>query len=146
MSTRRLWKSIGTAVLALGLLHSSAGAADLSKPAFVTAADKICAASNKKIEAAALTAFASLGPNDQPSPAHLKAFAVKAVPLLLAQVKDLRKLSPPKADKAAIKKLFDGVEVAANKIKKDPQEILSDNLFSSLDKQAKVYGFKVCGD
>jgi hypothetical protein len=134
MSTRRLWKRTGTAVVALGLLHGSAGAADLSKPAFVTAADKICGASNKKVEAAALKAFASLGPDDQPSPAHLKAFAVKAVPLLLAQVKDLRKLSPPKADKAAIKKLFDGVEAAANKVGKDPQLILDENLFSRLDK------------
>jgi hypothetical protein len=145
MRKGRMWVGIAGAGLALGLTAQTSGAVALSKAAFIAAADKICTAGSKKIEVEASKVFSKLGANDEPTETMMRTFVSKAVPILRAQIKDLRKLTPPKADQATIKKLFDDVDAATTKLAKDPKLMMSDTLFASVDKRAVAYGFKACG-
>ena len=122
-------------------------AAELSKPAFIAAGDKICKAGNDKLNAEGEKVFATLKENEQPTPAMMKALVGKAVPLLRSQVKDLRKLTPPKADASKIKKMLDDLDIVIGKIAKDPLLLTgSSDPFAKVDAAAVAYGFKECGD
>ena len=146
MRAHRITTTTATVVLLLALGTGVARGAELTKAGFIAAADKICLAGNAKLDAEGNKAFAGLAPNTQPSPAAIKAFAAKAVPLLRQQSKDIAKLTPPKADQAKVKAMLAELNKAIDKIEKDPTQIPnSETVFAVANKQAIAYGLKVCG-
>ncbi len=146
MTTLRKATTIVFVALMLATGGRPAGAAEPSKASFIAAADKICTAGNTKMDALSKKVFADLAPNTPPTPAALKAFAAKAVPLLRNQVKEIRKLAQPKAEKAKIDSMLKELGKAIDTIAKDPQSIMNnEQVFATSNKQAAAYGLKVCG-
>ena len=146
MRKQRLFAVVGSVVLIASLGAGRVGAAELSKAALITAGDKICKAGNDKLAAESTKLFSTLGKNEQPTPAMMKTLVGKAAPILRSEAKDLRKLTPPKADAAKIKTMLDDLDVVIGKISKDPQLLTgTTNPFAKVDATAVAYGFKECG-
>lgn len=147
---------IGAAVVvSLGLtLGGVAGASTadkqspLSKKDFIKAGDNICKQSNQLTGEAAQTAFAGLTGNEKPSAAQLQSYIGNAGPIVQQEVNSLLALPAPKADAKKLKKIFKFVQKAYAKLIANPSLLLKTPKLAELtkaSKQAKAYGFKVCG-
>ena len=146
MRKQRIVLTVGSVIVVMGLAAGQVGAADLSKAALITAGDKICKAGNDKLTAESTKLFSTLKKNEKPTPAMIKTLVGKAVPILRSEAKDLRKLTPPKADAAKIKTMLDDLDVVIGKISKDPQLMTgTTSPFAKVDATAVAYGFKECG-
>ena len=149
-------RPLGPVSIALACALASALAAcggssykGLSKADFVTRADAICKADNAKF------ADAAKGIGDNPTLAQVKSlFSDQLLPMFRSEVSELRALKPPKADRAAVKKLLDEVATGADQIESATKKAttlkeLQDLTPPALDqanKDAKAYGLKVCGE
>jgi len=143
------------AVVSLGLALggvASATTADkqspLPKKTYIKTGDNICKQSNQLVREAAQTAFGSLKANEQPSTAQLQSYIDNAGPIFRQEVDSLRALPAPKADAKKLKKIFSLVQKGYDKLVADPSILLGSKKPAELTKatkQAKAYGFKVCG-
>ena len=147
MRNHWIGRTVAATLIVVCLGTPAAPAAELSKAAFITAGDKICKAGNDKLNAEAKKIFGALKANEQPTAAMMKSLVDKAVPILRGEVKDLRVLTPPKADAAKLKKLWEDLDAIIGRITKDPKLLLgNDNPFAKVDAAAAAYGFKECGN
>ena len=147
----------GTVITALALtgalgLAGTAGAAEpekpLSKKAFIKAADNICKQGDTLVALAAVDAFGGLGPNQKPSADQLKSFVDNGGSAFQQEIDSLRALPAPSADVKKLKKLFKLVQKGFNKLLADPSLLVNGpkpKELTDASKQAKAYGFKVCG-
>ena len=138
-----------TAVALAGVMLAGCGGSSykgLSKADFITQADAICKKFDDQVNAATQ--------GIDPSADQQKAVDVLQNQLLPAereQVKELRKLKPPKEDRDTIKKMLDavddGVDQADKDLKSDPSKVFADDYdpFKSANEQAQAYGLKECG-
>lgn len=133
-------------VLAAVVLVGTAGCGGsdkkpLSKSEYVRQGNAICKKGNKKIEAAA-SKF-----KGEPSPKELEKFATDdLVPSVEDQVKQLRDLEPPKADKDTVEKIYKQVDAGVSKVKADPSTLTkTPDPFGKANKAARSYGLTVCG-
>lgn len=136
---------------AAALVLASCGGDDdaLSKSEYITKADAICKAGEKKLEALG----EDLGEDGQPSPAELKDFAGEAVSILNDQIEDLRDLPAPEGDEETLDKIYDAADEGAEKIEEaaDDEDAAAklfgseSNPFEEADKLAEDYGLEECG-
>lgn len=113
-----------------------------TKAEYITKADAICKAGNAQLR------IAIQGAGSSPTAAQVKALATSVfIPNLEGQLKSLRALKPPKADKATVKSLLDGLETAIGKLKADPSQLAASGggPFAAVNAQANSYGLKACG-
>jgi hypothetical protein len=117
----------------------------LTKADFVKQANDICTATDQKLAAAASGVTESTPQADQ-----VKLLQTKIIPLFRQQIADLRKLSPPAADRAQVTAIFDamstGIDQAEQKLKTDPATALGSNYnpLSHADDLASAYGLTAC--
>ena len=117
----------------------------LSKDEFVTQANAICKRDNDAVAEKAK----ALG--DSPTQQQQIDFILNtAVPSTRAEIAEVRKLKPPKADKATVTKLLDaasaGLDEGEKTAKSDPQKALSDSFdpLANANKLATEYGLTAC--
>jgi hypothetical protein len=118
----------------------------LSKDEFITQADAICEAGDKKIDAAAQETFSG----GQPSQAEQEQFVTEdVVPNIQEQVDGLRALTPPEGDEDEVSAILDSAQDAIDQIESDPGTLTEgangDDPFSEANQLAKEYGLTVCG-
>ena len=135
-----------------------------SKRDYVVQADTICANTAQGIETRAEITF-DLGPNDftvkpsgevvfkpgrRPSSAEIERFGAEVVvPAFREQLADLRALTPPEGDEAAVAAVYDAAERGTEALRADP------SLFNDSDavrrelaqarRLGRAYGFFDCG-
>ena len=130
-------------VAAVVLSTSVAFAKPLSEQQWRKQANVFCKQNNKDMNALESTAFAGLGPNDQPTPEQLAAFTEQAVPAIEQTIAAIDALNEPKALKKDVKKLVAlGYEaVAGMRTNPGPE---NDAQFAKVNKIGKRLGL-VCG-
>jgi hypothetical protein len=138
----------GSMVAAVVLSASVAFAAPLSEKEWKQQGNAICDQVNTDGEAAANTAFAGLGDNEEPSEAQVQAFAEEFVPILKDAGLQINALDEPASLKKNVKKFQATLQVTLAKITDDPTVLLNDksNPFAKLDKIALKLGLKTCAN
>jgi len=131
--------------LVLGGVATAASSKPLTKKQFMKQADKICAAGNKATNALAQQTFGNLGPNERPDAATFAKFWAAAKAVLEVQIKEIRALNEPKADKQQVKKILAAVQAGIAEVDADLQAAETGTPFAKADKLAQQYGLKVCG-
>jgi len=127
----------GALVAGAFVVACGGGGKTVTKAEFITAADKVCEASQAEMDKLP----------DPTSEAELNDLVHEAIKIERKQLEDLRALDTPKADEKALKSLFDSVEAATSRIEDDPSLLTnaSEDPFAASSKAASEYGFKVCG-
>lgn len=144
MRTQMLIGAILTTALVAGCGGSSYKG--LSKQDFITQADAICKKYDDQITAATQKVDASA---DQKK--LVDVLLNDALPAERTEVKELRKLKPPKADRTQIKQLLDSVDAGTAQAEKDlksnPTKVFSASYdpYKDAGTKAKAYGFQTCG-
>jgi hypothetical protein len=116
----------------------------LSKDEFITQADAICKAGDKKIDAAAQETFSG----GQPSQAEQEQFVTEdVVPNIQEQIDGLRALTPPEGDEEEVSAILDSAQDAIDQTEADPGALTEggDDPFSEANQLAEEYGLEVCG-
>lgn len=116
----------------------------LSQAEFIKEADAICAAGDKKINAAGQ----QLGPG-KPSDQEFEQFTTETlVPEIQAQIDAIRALTPPEGDEDEVSAILDAAQGAVDQLDQDPSllnEQSGDDPFKEANQLAKDYGLKECG-
>jgi hypothetical protein len=116
----------------------------LSKAAFVTAADGVCAQGDKQIEKEAEQLF---GGGGQPSAKEQEQFFADTVlPNIQSQIDGIRALTPPEGDEEQVTAILDAAQEAIDESEQDPSVITGgDDPFAEANRLAGEYGLKDCG-
>jgi hypothetical protein len=117
----------------------------LSKVEFLREADRICFASEARIEAAADDLVAGRG---QPDPAEVERVAIRiVVPALESEVRAIRALDAPEGDERRIEAILAATEQGIAAIERDPRGLL-DGVPAPLTRAQRLaedYGSQQCG-
>jgi hypothetical protein len=137
--------SRGRIALAAALALAAAGCGGSSKPAltkaqFLTKANALCAAGEKKLESAGN----ALG--SHPSQAQISALATGTfIPNIQSDIDDVRALGAQTGEQATITKMLDLGQADLNRIKANPALIASGPAaFADFAKVAHAYGLTQC--
>lgn len=133
---------------AIGLVGTTATAAPAKKPltkqAYIKKADAICSQAGDDIDQ--VIKDLGLSGKKVPTDAEFAEFVTRSIDITRQEFVELRKLSPPKADAKKLDKLYDAVEAGLDQLEQDPTLLgKGDPPLKAAGKQAKAYGFKVCG-
>jgi hypothetical protein len=124
-------------------------AAGLSKAQFIERGDAICAAADKRIDAAATKLRQSSKKSGTlPTTQVVRFLTRSSMPAYDRMVIGLRKLSPPKSDEQRIDAFVASVAGAIDAVKANPQKYAKRTTadpFDDANKRAQAYGFEVCG-
>lgn len=119
----------------------------LTKAKFIKLGDAICAATDKK-QNAAFKAYSAKHPGEKPGKASQEKVIVSVgLPPIHVEAEELAGLSAPGGDQAKISAIVQGIEAATAKAEKDPSSVLLrgvGNPFFEVDGLAREYGFKAC--
>ena len=135
-------------VAALALAACGGGYHGLSKAEFVSQADAIC----KSYDAQLTAMFGHVSAGTTLSEVQ-SIYQLQAIPVFLDEVQKLRKLKPPKADRAAVAKIFSDLSTGIDQLDAQVRDVKSLKELEALSpaglKQAgtdaKAYGLTVCG-
>lgn len=148
--------SRGCGVLVLALAAAGCGGGDdedfvplvvepLSKVEFLREADRICFASEARIEAAADDLVTGRG---EPEPAEVGRVALRiVVPALEAEVRAIRALEAPEGDERTVAAILAATERGTAAIEEAPRSLL-DGIPADLrraQRLAEAYGSRQCG-
>ncbi|MGH3993052.1 MAG: hypothetical protein ACRDSN_11400 [Pseudonocardiaceae bacterium] len=117
----------------------------LTKDAFVTAADGVCAQGDKQIDQAAQQEF---GGGGEPSTAEQERFFTDTVlPNIQNQIDGIRALAPPEGDEEQVTTILDAAQDAIDESEQDPSVITGggEDPFAEANRLAEEYGLKDCG-
>jgi hypothetical protein len=116
----------------------------LSKDAFVTAADGVCAQGDQRIEQEAEQQFKSGG---EPSAKEQEQFYTDTVlPNIQSQIDGIRALTPPEGDEEQVTAILDAAQEAIDESEQDPSVVTGgDDPFAEANQLAEEYGLKDCG-
>ena len=129
--------------LGLGGVATAQSNKPLTKKQFIKQADKICLAVQQQGDG---IYAAVLADNEGGSDADaITALWAEYGPLVQGEIKDLRALREPKADRKKVTKLLAAVQSGLDTITEDPTVLLTGTPFATADRLAQTYGFKVCG-
>lgn len=118
----------------------------LTKEEFIARADAICERYNPHVN----DVVRRLPPGDQPAGARM--MHDEFVPLMRAQVRELRALRPPAEDRREIDALFDGVDAATDELERraagDAASVFAPDFdpYEPANRAARAYGLGVCGE
>lgn len=120
------------------------GSAPPTNERFTTEADAICATGLQQMRDAVRAAFGSQAPTE----AEVTTFTTsETVPMLTAQIDDLKALTPPGGDEATVAAIWDAMDEGLGTIEGDPASVLSDPApMSDALALARSYGFRSCGN
>jgi hypothetical protein len=111
----------------------------VTKAAFVAKANAICVKGTIQTEKAG----SSLGNNPTEQEAAV-AVPAKFVPAVQAQIDELKALSPPPGEEAAVTSMLDLAQSDLDKIKSDPKLAFETKTFADFASIAHAYGLKSC--
>ncbi len=146
---RRFRRWVGASCAAALLLAACGGGYHgLTKAGFVSRADAIC-----KTYEAKLTAMFGHVSADSTLAEVQGIYRDQAVPVFLEEVQQLRKLKPPKDDRATVKKIFDNLSAGVDQLDGQVRTAKSLKALGALSPDglkraaagAKAYGLAVCG-
>jgi hypothetical protein len=144
---------VAIAVIAAGCGSSSDESTEttaaLTKAEFIKQGDAICEKCNKHDEAE-FESFAKeheLSEKKEPTKAQQEELVTDVVlPSISKQAEELRELGVPSGDEDAVNGILDGLDEAIEKAEDAPTLVLEgQGPFVDVNKQAKEYGFEVCG-
>jgi hypothetical protein len=150
---RPIWSG-GTAVAGLSMLallaagcgSSSSGASTaatvsgpVTKADFVAQANAICVKGTQRTEKAGQ----SLGNSPTEAEAAV-AVPAKFVPAVQAQIDELKALSPPPGEEAAVTSMLNLAQSDLDKIKSEPKLAFETKTFADFASVAHAYGLKAC--
>lgn len=114
----------------------------LTRSEFVKQANEICNAANEVLRAAMVEAFPADRKLDD---ATGIAFTHKTwIPNLRQQVRDLRQLNPPQADRRRIDSMLNQLTRLISRLEADPA-LASSGLFDRVTRRLTAYGIGPCG-
>jgi len=147
--TTRLIASACVLALTLGACGSG-GYSGLSKAEFIRQAEALCRQANAKL--------AEIG-NSFTSKSTItdlqKAYVNQIVPLVNAEIDQLRALKPPKADRAKVSKMLDDFSTGLDQASADVKAVKSKQELASIavpparrttNSESNAYGIGRCGD
>ena len=146
---RRVRRWVGASCAATLLLAACGGGYHgLTKADFVTQADAIC----KTYEAKLPAMFGHVSADSTLAEVQ-GVYRDQAVPVFLEEVQQLRKLKPPKADRPAVKQIFDDLSAGVDQLDAQVRSAKSLKALGALAPSglkraatgAKAYGLAVCG-
>ena len=137
-------------LIAAATLAAGCGGSEESGPApptnekFITEADTICATGLAQMQDAVRTTFGNEAPTEEEATAFT---TTETVPMLTAQIADLKALTPPEGDEATVEAIWDAMEEGLGTIEDDPASVLADPIpmVDALE-LARSYGFRSCGN
>lgn len=113
-----------------------------TKDEFIAQADKVCETGNQQIQAKVAEMFG----DKQPKKAQIIEFVKSTyAPEFQKQVDDLRQIEAPSDDQDTWEGILDSLQEGVDKIKEDPDQVLTGSPLQDAAQQAQDYGFKVCG-
>ena len=125
---------------------ASAGDGELTKQAFIEAADALCKKTDDFLFFITLEISAqSEDPDAPPTAAQLEEFADYLVSSYDDLITDLRDLEHPKTDRPAIKQFLKTLSKEVAAIEDDPLLLRDGEIMPKSAKLAKRYGFESCG-
>jgi len=126
-----------------GSTAAKAPAGGVTRASYIKAADAVCQAGSNRMKAV-ITKL----PNN-PSKAQIREFTVKtAIPELNREVRELRALPRPVADKARLDEIYDSLQTAVGQLKTNPDLVSASgpqSPFTKPNQLAHKYGLKICG-
>jgi hypothetical protein len=125
--------------------NSSSSMSPEDKAAFQHHANAICANGNQEFKSANQQAF---GKNPgTPSEVEVERFVkTKLVPIVQAQVKQIRALPVPSGDEAEVNEILDAAQKGVDAVKKDPGLLAQGKpVFQEANELASEYGISACG-
>jgi membrane protease YdiL (CAAX protease family) len=127
--------AVASIVLLAAVTTSAAAATAPSRDTYIDRADAICDATVKKTD----RVVEDLGFEGRKA-------ATRIVALARSEVRELRSLTPPKGDAAAVTKIYDAIDRGFDRIEADPSVIDDEpGPLARATKLAKAYGLEVCG-
>ncbi len=118
----------------------------IAKNRFIAEADRICASTNARVEAAGDDLVA--GPTDPP-PAEVRRVVLSvAVPALEAEVRAIRALGAPAGDEAQVEAIVAATEEGIEQVRADPVAVIDRGppaAFRRAGRLARAYGSQECG-
>ena len=118
----------------------------IAKVQFLREADRICASTNARIEAAGDDL---IGGRSDPPPAEVKRVVIGvAIPALEAEVRAIRALGAPQGDEQAVDAIVATTEEGIDEIRADPVGAVDRGPPAALRRAAKLsraYGSQECG-
>ncbi len=113
-----------------------------TKDEFIAQADKVCEEGNQAIQAKVAEQFGDKAPSKK----QITQFVTETyVPSFQQQVDQLREIEAPSDDEETWQGIVDALQDGVDKIKDDPNQVLTGSPLQDAAKQAQDYGFKVCG-
>ena len=151
--SKLLTAAVAAAVLAA--LVAGCGGGDetvtLTKAEFIKQGDAICNAGNKEIEEGfeEFAAENDLPENKEPSKEQgVELVETVILPSVQQQGEELRELGAPEGDEEQVDELLTSLEDAVAEGEGEPELLFEGKTdpFGDVNRQAKDYGFKVCGE
>jgi hypothetical protein len=149
MQSRSIGAALAVALVVTlgGVAGASTAQKSLPKKTYIKKADRICSKANQLITKAAQGALLdSVKQGRNPTSAELAKAVNDAAPTFKHEVASLKALPKPKGDAKKLKKIFNLVQKAYEKVLAKPARLLTG--VPELDKaakKAKAYGLQVCG-
>ena len=118
-----------------------------TKGAFITQADLVCANSQTQV----MEAVRQIDQGQTTTAQKAEAYVQQVVPILKQETANLRNLTPPAADKAAVAKLWDeydrATDATAAALRADPAKAGNTNFdpYAAVNKKLQDYGLVGCG-
>lgn len=139
-------RHLGLAGLVLLLAACGGGGEEISREEYLRRAQAICRQGNEELEAASKKAFDDVKEGEKPSEEQVGDFVRQTVvPMIRAQVEELRDLPPPKKAADRVDEIYSAVEVALDELEAAPKRLtVGPNLFAEADRLGEKYGFPVC--
>jgi hypothetical protein len=135
---------VALSLLVVGCIGGDDGGDDVTKEEFIEAADAICADYTEQIDAVT----ADL-PADTSIEAAAEVLVDDALPLLRAQIDELRELDLPADDADELEQLWDDLDAETDRLEAaledDPESALVEDTFVDENAFAEEYGMQECG-
>jgi hypothetical protein len=144
----KVTRTIPAAVLTAVVLAGAACGGDdgVSKSEYLAKAKDVCQQGNQALTRASNEVFAKVPPGQTLSQEEVETFVrTTVVPTIRDQIKQLRALEPPKADKAHVAEIFTALDQGLDELEKTPAKLTDgSNVFAAADALAQKYGVSVC--
>lgn len=142
---------VGTVVLAIVVSAATfgCGGGDDDGPAaptgdtFIGRADRICARGQVDLQERVTATFGNQAPTEEEGVTFT---TNETIPLLQAQIEELRALTPPEGDQETLEGIWDAMDDGVETLEQDPESAVAggDPMADALE-LARSYGFRSCG-
>ena len=136
------------AVVVVGLALTTGGCGGGKPPTkeeYLARAKDVCTKGNAELKKSSDELTAKIPQGQKISDEQVAAFVKNTVvPMIRKEVHDLRKITPPKGEKAHLKEIYDALDKGLDDLAADPKKLTTTNVFAHADELGKQYGISVC--